>query len=226
MGSNRILRNVINLKWRSDLAYIIGLIASDGYLHNTVKQIGITSKDIEVVQMFKTALAVSNKIGLSARGGETEKKYFYVRFKSKQFYNFLLGIGITPLKSKTIQSVAVPDRFFADFLRGLFDGDGTFWTFWDKRWPNSFGYHTAFYSASEVFMIWLLEKLRYLYGVKGFIKLGAGVYEIRYAKGDSKKLFEKMYYSKDILFLKRKYIKVKEALDFDLQIKQNAHTPR
>jgi hypothetical protein len=226
MGSNKILINVIDTTWRSELAYVIGLIASDGYLAKTVKEIGITSKEIEMVNLFQKALSIKNKIGRSARGGETEKKYYYARFKSKQFYSFLNSIGITTRKSKTIQSVEVPDNFFSDFLRGLFDGDGTFWTFWDTRWPNAFGYHICFYSASKSFMKWLQIRLHNLYSVNGHIKRGDGVFEIRYAKRDSKKLFEVMYHKSNILFLERKYRKIKDALDFDLQIKQNAHTPR
>ena len=223
MRSERVLRNIIDTTWRSDFAYVIGMIASDGYLYKDVTRIGIQSKDREMTELFRKALLIENKIGRKARGGEQEKRYYYVEFKSRQFYDFLKNLGITPAKSKTIQSVTVPDMYFSDFLRGLFDGDGTFWSHWDKRWPNSFVFHIAFYSASKPFMEWLLKRLSLLYGVKGFIKKGAGVFEIRYGKGDSRVLFEKMYYSKDILFLNRKYQKILEALDLDRKIKQNAN---
>lgn len=226
MGSNKILRNVIDVTWRSDLAYVIGLIASDGYLVRGTNRVGITSKDIEIIDIFKGCFGLQNRIGKRSRSNEGIKKYFYIEFKSKNFYQFLLAIGLTPAKSKTIQAVNVPDEFFADFLRGLFDGDGSFWTTWDRRWPNSFVYYFTISSASRNFLDWLQIRLTTLYGVKGYIKLGAGVYTLQYTKGDTRKLFSTIYYQSDLPHLPRKYIKMKEALDFDREIKQNAHTPR
>lgn len=215
-------RNIVDVTWRSDLAYVIGLIVSDGNLHRDTARIGITSKDLEIVELFGKALGIRNKWSRHARGGKPRIEYYYLTFKSRQFYDFLLDIGITPAKSKTIKAVDVPDEFFPDFLRGVCDGDGTFWTHWDTRWSNSFVFHLALYSASEVFIRWIHQRLHSIYGTNGHIKKGAGVYEIRYAKGDSKKLFEIMYYNHDIMFLSRKYHKIKEALDFDQKIKQNA----
>ncbi len=222
MSSNRILRNMVDVTWRSDLAYIVGLIASDGHLRKDVPRIGITSKDLEIIELFKKVLSIKNPWTRHARGEEPKREYYYLSFKSRQFYDFLISIGITPAKSKTIRKVDIPDEFFPDFLRGLFDGDGTFWTHWDKRWPNSFVFHFAFYSASRTFIEWIYKHLHQLYQTNGHLKKGDGVYEVRYAKGDSKKLFEIMYYKKDILCLTRKYLKIKDALDFDTKIKQNA----
>lgn len=226
MGSNKILKNIIDTTWRPELAYVVGLITSDGFLHNKVPRIGITSKEMEMINLFRHALNLKNVVNKSARGGETEKKYFHLCFKSRQFYQFLLGLGLTPAKSKTIRTVNIPDLFFADFLRGLMDGDGTFWTHWDKRWPNSFVYHLEIASASPAFIKWLKKKLTTLYGVKGFMHQGKGVKSIRYVKGDSRKLYEIMYYKPNLMFLTRKYNKIKTALDFDLQLKQSIHTPR
>ncbi len=81
----------------------------------------------------------------------------------------------------------VPDEFFADFLRGLFDGDGTFYTYWDTRWPRSFVYKISFASASSDFIIWFKDRLTQLYRVKGYICKGDGVLNIQYTKGDSEK---------------------------------------
>lgn len=179
-----------------------------------------------MIELFRKALFIENKVSKRARGGEKEKKYLYLEFKDKGFYQFLLRLGITPAKSKTIQSVDIPDQFFADFLRGVFDGDGTFWSTWDKRWPNSFVYYLGISSASLSFLQWFKQRLTDLYGVKGYIAPGKGAYTIRYVKGDSRTLFKVMYYSDDLLFLDRKYNKIKTALDFDSQIKQTSRTPR
>lgn len=219
-------RNIIDTTWSPTLAYIVGLITSDGYLRRETPQIGLTSKDEEMVTTFKRLLQLQNRIGRYARGGETDKKYYYIYFKSRTFHDFLQHIGITPAKSKTIRSVLVPDAVFADFLRGLFDGDGTFWTTWDKRWPRSFVYYLGLSSASRPFIDWLKDKLTTLYGVKGYVATGKGAYTIRYVKGDTRVLYNAMYYAERLPYLSRKYHKIQTALEFDEKIKHSISTPR
>jgi hypothetical protein len=70
-------------------------------------------------------------------------------------YDFLLSIGLTSNKSKTISVLGVPPEYYADFLRGCFDGDGTTYSYWDTRWKSSFMYYIAFVSASPPFLEWL-----------------------------------------------------------------------
>ena len=223
------LQRKVKIGWSQNFAYAIGLIASDGWLSSNKRHIGFASKEVELVENLKSALALTNRISRSGRGGETVKKYFKIEFGDKAFYRFLNRIGITPAKSKTIESVRVPDKFFADFLRGLFDGDGTFYSFWDKRWQKSFCFKLSFASASLNFLNWLKTKLSQLYWVKGYIHKGDGVFNLEYVKGDSKRLFNVMYHEENILRLGRKYDKMKNALEQDgvfgfpyLQKHQNA----
>jgi len=222
--------NKIKISWSPKFAYAIGLITSDGCLSSDRSHIIFKSIDKELVENIKIALLLKNKIGRSARGGEKIKKYFNIQFGDKVFYQFLNKIGLKSAKSKTIKKVKIPDKFFVDFLRGLFDGDGTFYSFWDKRWPNSFVFQISFASASLDFLKWLKFKLTTLYKVKGFICKGKGVFNLRYVKGDSKKLFSQMYYNKDSLILLRKYVKIKNVLLEDEVIKQkkliNLRKPR
>ena len=159
----------VRIGWSSDFAYAIGLLTSDGNLSKDKRHIKFGSKDVELMEKFKQALSLKNAITKNARGGETEKRYLSISFGDVVFYKFLNKIGLTAAKSKTIQSVKVPDKFFRDFFRGVFDGDGTFYTFWDKRWPNSFVFKTSIASASIVFIHWLKGRLTKLYKVKGFI---------------------------------------------------------
>ena len=211
----------IKIRWSSNFAYALGLIVSDGWLSLDGRHIGFKSADVELVEKFRIALNIKNIIGRGVRSNERVKKYYYVTFGDIIFYQFLNEIGIKPTKSKIIKSVSVPNKFFRDFLRGLFDGDGTCYSFWDIRWPNSFVFQISFSSASLDFTKWLKNKLNRLYNVKGFIAIGDGVYNIRYFKGDSEKLFSVMYYKKGLLFLNRKYVKMKNILIKNRQIKLN-----
>ena len=66
--------------------------------------------------------------------------------------------------------------------------------------------------------------MNYLYGVRGFIKKGDGVFELRYVKGDTIRLFKTMYYADNVLCLQRKYIKLKVALEFDARLNLNKNS--
>lgn len=207
----------VKARWSNNFAYAIGLIASDGNLSADGRHIYFVSVDLALVENLKNALKIDTEIFKHHRGGEKEKKYYVLSFGDVKFCRFLNDIGIHPAKSKTIKEVAIPSAYFSGFLRGLFDGDGTFYTFWDKRWPNSFGYKISFASASKTFVLWLKEKLTEKFQVKGFIRPGDGVFNLNYVKGDSRKLFSIMYPARleRALFLERKYNKIKLALEQD-----------
>jgi intein/homing endonuclease len=135
--------------WNTDIAYITGLIASDGCLVNDNRHLNITSKDIEIINNVKNILNIDVKVSLktSSYGGEA----YNLQFSDVALYDFLLDMGLTPAKSFTMSKLGVPDEYYADFLRGYFDGDGTFYGYWDKRWKNSLMYYTEFSSASVNF---------------------------------------------------------------------------
>jgi hypothetical protein len=210
--SKFIPQRKIKIRWSPNFAYAIGLITTDGNLSGDKRHISFKSTDYQLIRNLKIALHLKNKITKHLPKDKIHKICFEVQFGDVIFYRFLNRIGLYPAKSKIIQKVRIPDKFFANFLRGLFDGDGTFYSFWDKRWPNSFVFQLSFASASLDFLKWLKFKLATLYRVKGFICKGKGVFNLRHTKGDSKKLFSKMYYNKNLLILSRKYVKIKNTL--------------
>jgi hypothetical protein len=102
----------VKIEWSSDFAYAIGLIVTDGCLYKDKRHISLTTKDIEQANNFQRCLGISVKNGLKSGGFDMEKKYYHVQFGDVNFYNFLLSIGITSAKSRTIGKVLVPDEFF------------------------------------------------------------------------------------------------------------------
>ncbi|MDP3901199.1 MAG: LAGLIDADG family homing endonuclease [bacterium] len=209
------LQHKVRIKWSPDFAYAIGLLTADGCLSKDGRHIQFSSSETTLVKILKKALSITNKPTKYARGGETEKKYFFLSFGDKVFYSFLITIGLCPAKSKVIKSVKVPDKFFSDFLRGLYDGDGTFYAFWDRRWQKSFCFKLSFASASKEFILWLKKELSNRYDTTGYIHKGAGVFNLEYVKGDSKKIVSAMYYKNVLLFLPRKYRTILHALKSD-----------
>jgi len=213
-----MLRRKVRIEWSPNFAYAIGLITSDGNLSKDKRHISLVSKEAEMLVNFKNSLCLKNKIcKRSTKDTDRGEKNicFCVYVGDMVFYEFLNSIGLTSAKSKTIKHVEVPQPRFPDFLRGLFDGDGSFYTFQDKRWPNSFSFKLSIASASLDFLYWLKSKLTEYYGVKGYMHKGTGVWNLEYVKGDTKKLFYIMYHPGHSLRLNRKYCKIKDAIDQD-----------
>jgi hypothetical protein len=204
----------INIRWSSRFAYIIGLIATDGYLSKDKRHITFTSQDKILVILFKNILGLKNKIGLKS-SGSSSKKCPHIQFGDINFYQWLLKIGLTSKKSKTISKLKIPQKYFFDFLRGCFDGDGSCYAYWDKRWKSSFMFYSTFASGSLPFLEWLRKNIKNLAKIKGHIKTSRRSWQLCYAKTESKILFKKIYYNKNMPFLKRKYIKLKNFINTD-----------
>ncbi|MEK7065927.1 MAG: hypothetical protein AAB938_01080 [Patescibacteria group bacterium] len=204
----------VKIQWSHDFAYAVGLLATDGCLSGTKRHVVFVSKDLEQIKNFLKAFKIKDiKIGKTFSGYDRNMSY-RVQFGDVLFYNFLLSIGITSAKSKTIGAVKIPDKYFFDFLRGCLDGDGTFYSYWDPRWKSSFMFYTEFVSASQKHVLWLQKQISHFLGVWGHMTKArkGSVYQLKYAKKDSIKILSRMYRKKDALFLKRKKLKIDKAL--------------
>jgi len=206
--------NKIKIQWSPKFAYCIGLITTDGNLSKDGRHINFTSKDKQLIDIFVDSLKIKNKIGMKGSGTIKEKNIFFVQFGDVNFFRFLQNIGLTPRKSKTLGAIDIPDKYFFDFLRGHFDGDGTFYFYWDPRWRSSFMFYTVFISASKGHITWLREEIKQRLGIIGHITKSDNqvCYQLKYAKAESHKLLPKMYNHGGKLCLSRKYLKIKNAL--------------
>ncbi len=208
MGRYRLEK--VKTEWSPELAYAIGLITTDGNLSPDGRHIHLTSKDEEIVLNFQRCLNLSNKIGKKARGGSQDKRYFVIQFGDKSFYEFLLSLGLCPAKSKKLPALKIPDPFFADFLRGCIDGDGSIslHSHPESRYPQL---RIRLFSASPIFMRWIQDRIRALTGIEhGWIEKKECVEVLVYATADSLTLFRFIYYDGVNRFLLRKRQKLQE----------------
>jgi len=204
----------VKLEWSADFAYGIGLLVSDGCLSPDGRHIIFVSKDIEQINNFLKAFRIKKiKIGATTSGYKGANA-FRVQFGDVLFCKFLDEIGITQAKSKTIDKIYVPKEYFFDFLRGSFDGDGTFYSYWDPRWKSSFMFYTEFISASKKHILWIREQIYKELKISGHItnQSVGQTHQLKYAKKDSLKLLVRLYAGKKSLYLKRKKLKIDKAL--------------
>ena len=203
------------VKWTSEFAYVIGLLTTDGNLSKDGRHIAFTSKDIQLVKTFKKYLNLTDvKIGTKT-SGTTDKRYPRIQFSNTKLYKWLLKIGLMPNKSKKINKIKIPNRYFFDFLRGSFDGDGGSYSYWDPRWTSSFMFYITFSSGSLSHLEWLRSKLKSLLKINGHLKFGRRVWQLCYAKKESKIIIPKMYHKQDLPCLERKYKKISKSLTTD-----------
>lgn len=202
----------MNLRWSAGLAYVVGIIATDGNIGRDRPYINITSKDKYIVEKCKYALKVKNCIGRKGRGDSKIKKYYVLQLRNIEFYEFLKKLGIVPAKSKTIGKLIIPDKFFADFLRGCIDGDGSIGSHAhpESKLPQL---RIRLYSASLKFLKWIKREIQILAKIDtGWIRSASDIHSLSYAKKDSIKLGKFLYHKNATLYLQRKYEKIEYFL--------------
>lgn len=202
--------------WTPKFAYGLGLLASDGSISKDGRHICFTSKDLQLINNFLESFSLGNiKIGKQYK--DLKLSTYRVQFGNVKLYNFLLGIGFIPNKSKTIKEIKIPQSLFFHFLRGVFDGDGSFYSYKDKRYKNSNQFYTSFASASLHFLTWISHVLDKELSISGKISLPETVIcgQLKFAKRDSLILLSRLYKDADSmnLFLERKRLKIRRILD-------------
>jgi len=217
LGRNQDARWINGPSWSADIAWVVGLMATDGNLAGVGHGMSITSKDIDLLESARRCLALSNRFGRVVGGWGTGGHR--LQWRSRAFYDWLVAIGLTPRKSLTIGPLVVPDEHFADFFRGCIDGDGTVLVYTDRYHATkkaSYVYtrlYVSLVSASRPFVDWMRATIYRLLSLSGgiHVKWTRGrrrpVWVLRYSKKASVRLLSWMYYAPDVPCLARKRAK-------------------
>ncbi len=199
----------------NDLWYVIGLITADGNLSPDGRHISITSKDGDMLGAVKRALKIDNKISKKARLRGGIKKYYLLQLGDINFYRYLINIGLKQKKSLTLKSIAIPNMYFRDFLRGIIDGDGSI-SSWSHKNNKNIQWSLRIFSGSAYFTGWLKNKVEKAYKVNGRVhklhkKDRNPIYTIKFGKMAAKVVINNCYYD-NCLALRRKLKKAQECL--------------
>lgn len=202
----------VSIRWSSGFAYAVGLVASDGCLSSNGRTIILVSRDKDQILNFLRALRIEAHIGRSSTQYGT---YSYrVQIGDILFYRFLLSIGLTPAKSRTLGALDIPRKYFFDFLRGVFDGDGSTYSYYDKRWKSSFVFYLCFSSASASFLAWIRSIVQKELRAAGHMTRAKGhaTLQLKYGKREGTLILHSMYASRKAICLKRKRLKIEQML--------------
>lgn len=202
-----------DISWSPNLAYAVGLIATDGNLSGDGRHLSLTSKDRDLLETFRACLDISAAITPHVSGhGSVGLR---VQWGDRRFYGWLVGIGLTPAKSLTLRPLAIPDAVFADFVRGCIDGDGSVTVYVDTyNTDRSERYvyerlYVSLVSASHVFLDWMQATIYRIFSLKGSITVRrtegrSPIWKLCYAKSESIELLRRIYYSPTVPCLTRK----------------------
>lgn len=198
-------------KWSPEMAYVLGFFAADGSMTKNKRgacfvEFRITDK--EILEKMQSAMGSDHTI--SVRNGNSEHKTIYrLQIGSKEMFEDLLGLGMTPQKSLTLEFPDVPEKYLQHFVRGYFDGDGNVYLYEyqrkDRKNKISRSLSSGFTCGSKVFLEQLHKNLkRFCFLRGGSLHYRSGAHRLYYSSIDSCKLYDFMYNDQDALFLRRK----------------------
>ena len=194
------------LSWSDDMAYIVGLTATDGCLFTGRRAINFKSSDRQLVETYLRLLGRKNRV--KSHPTEAGGIAYYTQFHDTRLYGWFRSVGLTPRKSLTIGALSVPDAFLIPLTRGLLDGDGSVinkvYRADTGRRPDYYWEYltTSFKSASRPHLEWLQARLCALtaqHGNLSELKLKEPLpnrhpfFELRYGKRSSLVLLPLLY---------------------------------
>jgi len=194
------------------MAYVVGLMATDGCLISGRRQLNFKSADESLVKTFLTCLG--RPPTPKRRFGRTDKPHYLTQFGDAAFYDWLRSVGLMPRKSLVLGAIAVPGPVFLDCVRGLLDGDGSILNYWYDGGGKAAGRRyegltTRFVSGSRSHIEWLREALRRVLGISGNVAApspGDKCWALNYAIRESCVLLPQLYPTDEVPRLERKWM--------------------
>jgi intein-encoded DNA endonuclease-like protein len=177
-------------------AYVLGLLFADGCNHQQTNRVILTLVDGELVQSVATAMGATNVIEV-VEGTQRQTKYT-LRISSAHMCEQLTRLGCVPRKSLiAVFPSSIPDNLSHHFIRGYFDGDGSFYLGGRRKSLN-----VSICGTSQ----FLEELLRRCPVEGGRIRRHSGIYELAICRHDEAMKFGDYIYQDDAaLYLERKH---------------------
>lgn len=204
-------------------AYLLGLVATDGSVGARRVVVTVSEADGAFLKAVASHLGVPSSVHQSGVSKRTGKK-LYARsfnFGCRTICDRLRALGLQPDKTYSLDDrvvCAVPDQEFADFVCGVFDGDGSITS---THHPASL----LIYSASKRVLVALADRLAERTGVTTPDPKKYTIWQIRWSnKRDLRLLYDYLYADPTRLCLTRKRDRIAGHLErletFDRELAQ------
>ena len=183
--------------------YLMGFLAADGSIQKDGGiKIGLSTVDKPFLEKIRTILHSNYPIrDYITKDGFSVSEFI---FRSEKIKQKLSQYGIVNNKTKTfVFPYNLPKEFYIDFIRGYFDGDGTFCMAGQYRRVSLCGYNQEFLQS----VVDILENQYNIPRVKIQKDNRGNTYYFQYSQTSAKKLYELFYENNPALYLPRKYDK-------------------
>jgi len=190
-------------EWSDKMAYVLGVICTDGYLSPSkdkdplkkskasISRFSVFQKEPELLEKILSLMECNAKLVYQKKteykSGVAGEGYFF-HINNEKIYEDLIRLGLTPKKSLTLKFPELPPPYARHFIRGCWDGDGSF-----HYESGRFG--ASFVSGSLKFIESMLAEL-YKAGLpKRTIHKhkSVAVYYFKYYSAQCIKLYEYLY---------------------------------
>lgn len=203
-------------------AYILGFLYADGSNNKSKQTVSMSLQEEDKYILEKIRQEVKSEkelefIDYSDKHdfGYTYKNQYRLLFFSKHISESLESIGMVPNKSLVLEFPDIDSKFYPHFIRGYFDGDGSFCPNYSKA--GKFQPLITFTSTNN-FCVKLQEILTNELNIAGGNIYDAachnGITKVLSISGavQTKKILDWMYNDAE-MYLERKYIKYRNAFD-------------
>lgn len=117
-------------------AYWLGFLYADGCVRKTKSGgqlvLKLSNKDKNHLNLFKDNIESEHKVvhyqekTVSKKGTPSKSDNCAIRINSNKLVDDLINQGCFPRKTFIIEKPNIPEKFYKDFIRGYYDGDGNF----------------------------------------------------------------------------------------------------
>ena len=183
--------------------YLMGFLAADGSIQKDGGiKIGLSTIDKQFLEKVRTVLRSNYPIrDYITKDGFSVSEFI---FRSEKIKQKLAEYGIVNNKTKTFTfPYNLPKEFYIDFIRGYFDGDGTFCMAGQYCRASLCGYNQKFLQS----VVDILENQYNIPAVKIQKDNRGNTYYFQYSQISAQKLYELFYKNNPALYLPRKYDK-------------------
>lgn len=116
-------------EWSREMGYVFGYFIADGCISigkgrkKNPYTFSITSKDEKHLFKIRDILKSTHKISL--KNGKRTNQAHQIQIRSSVMARDLIALGASERKTYNLSKIDVPKKYFWDFVRGFFDGDGS-----------------------------------------------------------------------------------------------------
>jgi len=193
-------------------SYFLGLIYSDGYLHESRGYMSLTlqERDVDILIKLKKSINTNKPLLYIHRKEKSTQNQYRLLISRKKMINDLILLGIRQNKSLTCtpnKILHLDKELIRHFIRGYYDGDGSI-TFYKTR--NTFN-STINICCTKEFYIFFSNYIFENIGIKSTLskrfKDNKNIFDLRICGNRNVKKFLEYLYKDSTIKLDRKYEK-------------------